>query len=371
MATTVPFADLGAIHEPLLDELRAAFDRVVRASAFNGGPDVEAFETSFAELVGVPHAVGVGSGTAALQLALMAAGVGPGDEVILPPNTFVATAEAVVAAGATPVFADVEPDTALLDPAAAEAAVTDRTAAIAAVHLYGQVADMDRLGKLADERGLFLLEDAAQAVTSTWNDRQAGSLGAAAGFSFYPGKNLGALGEAGAVTTADPGLARRVAQLRSHGESARYVHERGGVNERMDGLQAAFLNVKLPHLADLQRRRTEVVDHYRRLLAGVEGVQWFTTRAEAGHSHHLLVVQVERRDAVLEAMRADGVQAMVHYPTPIHLQPAFGGGAATGRFPVAEAMADRILSLPLFPHMTVEQVERSVAALRAAIGATS
>ncbi|MEY2474816.1 MAG: dTDP-3-amino-3,4,6-trideoxy-alpha-D-glucose transaminase [Actinomycetota bacterium] len=363
----IPFADLGAIHEPMLEDLRAAFDRVVRSSAFNGGPEVEAFETAFAELVGVPHAVGVGSGTAALHLALVAAGIGPGDEVVLPPNTFVATAEAIVAAGATPVFADVEPDTALLDPAAVEAAVTDRTAAIAAVHLYGQVADMDRLGKLAEKRGLFLLEDAAQAVTSTWDGRQAGSLGAAAGFSFYPGKNLGALGEAGAVTTADPGLAKRVAQLRSHGESARYVHELGGVNERMDGLQAAFLNVKLPHLAELQRRRAAVVEQYRRRLAGVDGITWFATRAEAGHSHHLLVVQVDRRDAVLEAMRADGVQAMVHYPTPIHLQPAFAGAQGAGRFPVAEAMAERILSLPLFPHMTVEQVETSVAALRAAV----
>ena len=365
--SSVPFGDLGAMHEPLLDDLRGAFDRVVRNSAFNGGPEVEAFETAFAELVGVPHAVGVGSGTAALHLALVAAGIGPGDEVILPPNTFVATAEAIVAAGATPVFADVEPDTALLDPAAAEAAVTDRTAAIAAVHLYGQVADMDRLGKLADHRGLFLLEDAAQAVTSTWDGRQAGSLGAAAGFSFYPGKNLGALGEAGAVTTADPGLARRVAQLRSHGESARYVHEVGGVNERMDGLQAAFLNVKLPYLAEWQRMRAGVVEHYLRLLSTVDGATCFTTRAQAGHSHHLLVVQVDERDKVLEHMRDAGVQAMVHYPTPIHLQPAFGGADGAGRFPVAEAMADRILSLPLFPHMTGDQVEWTVSVLRTAV----
>ena len=228
----VPFGDLGGMHEPMLEELHAAFDRVVRSSAFNGGPEVEAFEAAFAQLVGVSHAVGVGSGTAALHLALVAAGIGPGDEVIVPTNSFVATAEAVVAAGATPVFADVEPDTALLDPASAEAAVTDRTAAIAAVHLYGQVADMDALEKVAETRGLFLLEDAAQAVTATWDDRPAGSLGAAAGFSFYPGKNLGALGEAGAVTTNDAALARRVAQLRSHGESARYVHEVGGLNER-------------------------------------------------------------------------------------------------------------------------------------------
>lgn len=361
----VPFADLAALHAPLLDELRDAFERVVRSSAFSGGPEVEAFETEFAEVVGTNHAVAVGSGTAALHLTLTAAGIGPGDEVILPPNTFVATAEAIVAAGATPVFADVEEATALLDPAAVEAAVTERTAAVVGVHLFGQTVDMDRLGSVARRHGLFLLEDAAQAVTATWNGRQAGGLGGAGAFSFYPGKNLGALGEAGAVTTDDAELARGVARLRSHGESARYVHEASGFNERMDGLQAAFLRVKLQHLGEAQRRRLAVVDCYRRLLEGVPGVGWFETHPHAGHSRHLMVVQIGDRDRVMDAMRAAGVQVMVHYPTPIHRQPAFT--AVAGSFPVAERLATRILSLPLFPDMTVEQVGRTVDALQLAL----
>ena len=360
----VPFADLWAGHEPILGELREAFERVVAASAFSGGAEVERFEQELATFVGTPHAVGVGSGTAALQLALTAAGIGRGDEVILPPNTFFATAEAIVAAGAAPVFADVDPKTALIDAAGVEAVITERTAAIVAVHLYGQTADMNALGAVAQRHGLFLLEDAAQAITSTWCGRQAGSLGDAAAFSFYPGKNLGALGEAGAVTTRDPAIAARVARLRTHGESAKYVHEEIGVNERMDGLQAAFLSVKLARLESMQRDRVDAVARYLDELAGVTEVETIVTDARAGHSYHLLVVRVPRRDDVLENLRGMGIHAGVHYPTPIHRQPAFASlDAATLTFPHAEALAASVLSLPLFPGMTGVQVERAVRAL--------
>ena len=366
----IPFNDLNALHDPLLPELREAFERVVANSAFSSGPEVAAFERELAARVGSSHAVGVGSGTAALHLALVAAGIGPGDEVVLPPNTFFATAEAVVAAGASPVFADVDPDTALVDPDAVEAVINDRTAALIAVHLYGQPADMDRMGEIARRHGLFLLEDAAQAIGASWRDRPAGSLGDAAAFSFYPGKNLGALGEAGAVTTSDAALAERVVRLRAHGESARYVHEVSGFNERMDGMQGAFLRVKLAHFDDAQRRRLDAVDCYRALLSDVEGVDMLVTAPDATHSYHLLVVRVAERDSVLQSLNDDGVQALIHYPTPIHLQPAFSAAGSRDEFPRAETLADTILSLPLFPGMSRNQVERAVDALQRAVAGT-
>ena len=363
----IPFNDLSVLHRPLLPELREAFERVLTANAFSGGPEVAAFEDELAACVETTHAVGVGSGTAALHLALIAAGVGPGDEVVLPPNTFFATAEAVVAAGATPVFADVDPDTALLDPDAAAAAIGERTAALIAVHLYGQPADMDRLGALARSRRLFLLEDAAQAIGASWTGRGAGSLGDAGAFSFYPGKNLGALGEAGAVTTNDAVIAEGVRRLRTHGESARYVHETSGFNERMDGLQAAFLRVKLAHFAEAQRQRLQAVARYHDLLADVPGVTLLTTAAAAEHSYHLLVVRVPHRDTVLAELHGAGVDALVHYPTPIHLQPAFASTNRRGVFPNAEALAESIISLPLYPGMPDGHVERAVTVLRQAV----
>lgn len=367
----IPFNDLNALHEPLLPELREAFERVVANSTFSSGPEVAGFEQELAERVGSSHAVGVGSGTAALHLTLVAAGIGPGDEVVLPPNTFFATAEAVVAAGATPVFADAHFESALIDPDAVEAALSERTAALIAVHLYGQPADMDRLGEIAGRHGLFLVEDAAQAIGASWGIRPVGSLGDAAAFSFYPGKNLGALGEAGAVTTSDAAIAERVAQLRTHGESARYVHEASGFNERMDGLQAAFLRVKLAHFDDAQRRRLDAVHCYRALLSDVEGVDMLVTASDATHSYHLLVVRVLERNAVLQSLNDDGVQALIHYPTPIHLQPAFAATGSRGQFPRAEALAEQILSLPLFPGMSTAQIERAVEALQSALARTA
>jgi len=369
-APDVPLVDLLPMHQALLPELRAAFERVVASSAFVAGEEVRRFESALAEYVNGLRAVAVGSGTAALHLTLLAAGVGPGDEVILPPNTFFATAEAVMAAGATPVFADVDPNTALIDPAAVDAAITSRTAAIIAVHLYGQPADMEALGRIADRYSLFLLEDAAQAIGATWNGEPAGSLGHAAAFSFYPAKNLGALGEAGAVTTTDGDLADRVALLRAHGEAAKNVHVRFGFNERLDGLQAAFLLAKLPYLEQAQKRRLEAVIRYRELLDTLEGVTLLRTDRRAGHVYHLLVVRVPRRDRVFGALKAKGIEVGIHYPTPIHLQPACQPLSRRGPFPHAEHLAATILSLPLFPEISTSQIERSVECLADALRRT-
>lgn len=363
----VPFVDLGVVHRPVLDELHRAFERVLTSSTFMAGREVEAFEAALAERVGVTSCVLLGSGTAALHLALLAAGVGAGDEVILPPNTFFATAEAVAAVGARPVFADVDPATAQIDPDAVAAAVTDRTAAIIGVDLYGHPAPMTQLQRIADAHGLLLLEDAAQAIGATLDDRPAGSLGAAAGFSFYPGKNLGALGEAGAVTTDDQTLAQRIRELRSHGERAKHVHVAWGFNERPDELQAAFLNVKLAQLDEAQRLRDEAVARYTELLAAVPSASMLRTASGVRHVHHLMVVTVPDRDRVLQQLRADGVAAAVHYPTPIHLQPVFEGGWKRGQLPHAERLADSILSLPLFAGITDQQVERSVNTLAQAL----
>lgn len=356
-ATAVPFVDFGAVHATMADDLRAAFERVLASGTFVGGDEVARFEHQLAAHLGVRHAVGVGSGTAALQLALVAAGIGPGDEVVIPANTFFATAEAVVAAGASPVLADVDEDTALLDADAAAAAITRRTAAIVMVHLYGQPADARRLAPLARARGLFVLEDAAQALGSALDGRPAGTLADAAAFSFYPSKNLGALGEAGAVTTDDTTLAKRIELLRSHGEGPRYVHRVAGLNERLDALQAAFLSVKLAHLEEDQAARDAAAGRYHGRLADLGPVRLLRETAGARHVHHLLVVRVPQRDRVLGSLRRGGIMAQVHYPAPIHLQPACPHLGRPGQFPVAERLAASVLSLPLFPRMTTAQVD--------------
>ncbi|MDP8970197.1 MAG: DegT/DnrJ/EryC1/StrS family aminotransferase [Actinomycetota bacterium] len=363
----IPLVDLEVVHRPMADDLRAAFERVLRSSSFVGGVEVDRFEAALADLVGVPHAIGLASGTAALHLTLLAAGVGPGEEVVVPAHTFFATAEAVMATGAAPVLADAEVATGLLDAEAVEDALSPRTVAVAAVHLYGQPVDADRFGALARRHGLFLLEDAAQAIGAAWRNRPAGSLGDAAGFSFYPGKNLGALGDGGAVTTADADLARTVRLLRSHGEEREGVHVVAGFCERLDELQAAFLVAKLAHLPAAQAARRRAVDLYRRRLAGLHRVQVLETAAGARHAHHLLVVRVPRRDVVLASLRAAGVGASVHYRTPIHLQPAGRHLGDRGQFPAAEALADSVLSLPLYPGMSEALVDRCVDALASAV----
>jgi len=366
-ARSVPLVDMHQVNGPVYAALRSAFERVLASSAFTGGPEVTHFESMLAAYVGTEQAIGVSSGTAALQLTLEAAGIGDGDEVIIPPNTYFATAEAVIAARAKVVFADVDPNTALIDPAAIEAALTPRTAAIIPVHLFGQCADMDAICEIAGRNGIFVLEDACQAIGAGWDGRRAGSLGDAGAFSFYPSKNLGALGDAGAVTTSRTDLAERIRLLRDHGQAQKYRHVLSGYNHRMDGLQAAFLAAKLPGLDAAQASRDRAATRYRELLARVEGVRTLSVSPRARHVYHLMVVLTDRRDGVLAALNDRGIMASIHYPIPIHLEPAWGEEHGPGFLPHAEALAAHMLSLPIFPGMTDKQVEQCVDALAEAV----
>jgi dTDP-4-amino-4,6-dideoxygalactose transaminase len=364
----IPFVDLKAQGTELLEEFDAAFHSVVGRAAYTLGPEVAGFESAFAALCGCTRAVGVSSGTDALKLAYLAAGVCPGDEVVLPVNTFIATAEAVSHIGATPVFVDCLPETANIDPAKIEAACTERTRAIVPVHLYGQPADMDPILSLAAGRGIVVIEDACQAHGATYRDRPTGSMGAAAAFSFYPGKNLGALGDGGAVVTNDPRVADEVVLLRNHGQSDKYTHAVVGYCDRLHNLQAAFLSVKLPHLAAANEARREAAEHYDRLFASVPGVRPIGSRDDVEHVHHLYVVEVDDRDAARAALDAAEIESGIHYPVPLHLTPAYRGlGYSAGDFPVAERMAGRILSLPMHPYLTSEQIEYVAEVLASAV----
>jgi len=352
----VPFVDLRRQGAELFEEFDAAFRSVVERAAYTLGPEVAGFESAFAELCGCTRAVGVSSGTDALKLAYLAAGVGPGDEVVMPVNTFIATAEAVSHVGATPVFVDCLAGTANIDPSRIADACTDKTRAIVPVHLYGQPADMDPILALAADRGIAVIEDACQAHGATYRGRPAGSMGVAAAFSFYPGKNLGALGDGGAVTTNDPGIADRVALLRNHGQSDKYTHAVVGYCDRLHNLQAAFLSVKLPRLAEANASRRRAAERYDELLGAIAGVDPVGCRDDVEHVHHLYVVEVEDRDAVRSALDAAGIESGIHYPVPLHLTPAYRDlGYGVGDFPVAERMAGRILSLPMHPYLTDEQ----------------
>jgi dTDP-4-amino-4,6-dideoxygalactose transaminase len=360
---TVPFMDLTRQHEPLMDDFRAAFERVVGASAFILGEEVERFERRFAEFCGVRHCIGVGSGTAALILMLQAAGVGPGDEVIVPAHTFIATALAVRHAGAVPVCVEVEAGTGLIDPAAAAAAVTSRTAAILAVHLYGQACAMDALRALATRHGLLLLEDAAQAQGATLSGRRAGALGTAGAFSFYPSKNLGALGDAGAITTDDDGIAERARKLRDLGRLRGPIHELAGYNERLDGMQAALLSVKLDHLTGWNDARRRHADAYRE---GLQDVELVHERAESPSIYHLFPIRVADRDGLAGALAGYGVASGVHYARSLADQPALPElhGADV---PVARDWARRELSLPLFPELRDDEIEAVVNAVKSGL----
>lgn len=355
--SAIAFLDLSSMHRELEAELDEAWRRVSRSGAFIGGEFVERFEQEWAEYCGARYCVGVANGTAALQLSLAALGVGCGDEVIVPANTFFATAEAVVAVGATPVFVDVSPSTLLVTAAGVRAAITPRTAAVLPVHLYGQPVDMDAVNGVAAAAGIAVVEDAAQAHGATWRGRHAGNLSRAGCFSFYPGKNLGAFGDAGAVVTDDRALAERIRMLSNHGRShdAHHRHEQVGNNHRLDGLQAAILSVKLRRLDAWNVGRRRVAEWYETLLAGlpVEPVQ---TAAAARSSHHLAVVRSPHRDELRKRLAVEGIATGVHYPVPCHRQPAF---AATDppSLPVAERAADSVLSLPMHPHLAKADVE--------------
>jgi dTDP-4-amino-4,6-dideoxygalactose transaminase len=361
----VPFLNLRAQHDPIRAELLAAINEVIDSSAFAGGPYVARFEEDFAAFCRVPHAIGVGNGTDALWLPLLAQGIGPGDEVITVPNSFMATAEAISYCGATPVFVDVDERTYTMDPARIEAAITPRTKAIIPVHLYGQMADMDPIMAIAARHKLFVLEDACQAHGAEYKGRRAGSIGHAAAFSMYPGKNLGALGEAGAVTTSDAALAERIKCLREHGQQKKYHHSLIGWNARMDGMQAAMLRIKLRRLAEGNAARRAHAKHYDQLLAGVAGVQAPHNAPDRTHVYHVYVVRVAERDRVLAALAERGVACGVHYPKPIHLQPAYAAlDLGPGSFPIVERHADELLSLPMFPELTAEQIEIVVRELK-------
>lgn len=366
-AIGVPFVDLAAQQAEIAAEIEPLVLDALRTGSFIGGPAVAAFEQGYAAMAGTRHCVGVGNGTDALELALRAVGVGSGDEVIVPVNTFIATAEAVTLVGATPVFVDVDPVHLLIDPAAVEAAVTTRTRAIMPVHLYGQVAPVEQLEPIAVAAGAVIIEDAAQSQGATRFGRRAGSLGTIAGTSFYPGKNLGAAGDAGAVTTDDEQLADRVRLFGAHGSRVKYEHEIAGTNSRLDTIQAIVLSAKLARLEGWNRMRRAAADRYAQLLAGTAvGVP--TSLPGNVDVWHLYVVRVPDRARAIAALADAGIGTGIHYPTPLHQTDAYASlGYAPGAFPVAERAAAEILSLPMFPHLTAAQQERVVDVLRTAV----
>ena len=362
----IPYADLRRQYRAIKPEIDEAVLRVLDSTQFILGDEVVAFEREFAAYCGTADAIGVNSGTSALHLALLAAGIGPGDEVITVPFTFVATAAAIVYTGATPVFVDIDRETFTMAPGAIEQVITPRTKAIMPVHLYGHAADMDPILEIAHRRGLVVIEDAAQAHGARYKGRPCGSIGAMAAFSFYPGKNLGAYGEGGAVVTSDPALATKIRVMRSWGEERRYEHSVKGFNYRMDGIQGAILRVKLRHLdAWTAARRARAAD-YARAFAGT-GIATPVERPGCRHVYHVYAVRLSQRDSTRAALQAADIQTGVHYPIPIHLQPAHADlGYGPGDFPVSEEAAAQVLSLPMFPEMTVEQAEQVAAAVLAA-----
>ncbi|MHB9009959.1 MAG: DegT/DnrJ/EryC1/StrS family aminotransferase [Limisphaerales bacterium] len=365
----VPFLDLAAQHESLRPEIHEAIDRVMRSSAFAGGPEVARFEEEFAAYCETRFAVGVGSGTEALWLSLLALGIGAGDEVITVPGTFLATAEAITWCGARPVFIDLDEQTQTMDPALLEAAITRRTRAIIPVHLFGQPADMDPIRVLAKKHGLRVIEDACQAHGARYRGRPAGSLGDCGCFSFYPGKNLGAMGEAGAVVTDNADLRQKLQVLRDHGQSRKYHHEKVGWNGRMDGIQAAVLRIKLRRLEGWNTARRSHAHRYRRQLAGLPGISLPEEAAYAHHVYHLYAVQLSDRDPILQSLTERGIACGIHYPVPVHLQPAYRSlEYPAGSFPVAEDCARRYLSLPMFPELTEDQVDTVSHALKECVG---
>jgi dTDP-4-amino-4,6-dideoxygalactose transaminase len=366
----IPLVDLQAAHQEVAGEVRAGFDRVLAATAFVGGAEVGEFEREFAAFSGTRHCVGVGNGTDALEFALRAADLPPGSGVILPANTFVATAEAVLRAGLRPVLVDVDEEYLLIDPApAAAASYAGGISAVVPVHLFGQLAPMKEIADMAAERDLLVVEDAAQSQGATHNGRPSGSWGRLAGTSFYPGKNLGAYGDAGAVLTDSDELAQRVRLLGNHGSARKYEHDTLGFNSRLDTLQAVVLRAKLTRLAGWNSNRRAAAARYDDLLAGLPGLRLPGTLPGNEHVWHLYVVRVPDRDRVLRGLNEAGIGAGIHYPVPVHLQPAFRSlGYGPGDFPVAERAGREILSLPLYPQITLEQQERVAEVLAEVLG---
>jgi dTDP-4-amino-4,6-dideoxygalactose transaminase len=361
----VPFLDLGAQVRSIRPEIDQAIAKILDTTQFVLGDEVAAFEKEFAAAHGAQQGIAVNSGTSALHVALLAAGVGPGDEVITVTHTFVATVAAVRYTGATPVFVDVDPVTFTMDPAKVEAAIGPRTKAILPVHLYGQPADMDPILAIARKRGLVVIEDAAQAHLARYKGRSVGSMGDLACFSFYPGKNLGAYGEGGIVLTSNEGFAKTMRMLRDWGQDRKYHHVLAGYNYRMEGLQGAILRVKLRHLERWTEARRAHAARYRELLEGA-GVGIPVEAPERRHVWHVYAVRTNDREAMMKALGEQGIQTGIHYPVPVHLQPAYADPRwGKGSFPISERAADEVMSLPMYPEMTEDHLQAVSRALRA------
>jgi dTDP-4-amino-4,6-dideoxygalactose transaminase len=364
----IPFVDLKAQYQSIKEEVNGAIQGVLDSCQFTLGSEVVAFEKEFAEYSGSVHGMGVNTGTSALHLALLAAGVGRGDEVITVPFTFVATVSAIDYTGATAVFVDIDPVTFTMDPKQVEAAITPRTKAIIPVHLYGQSADMDPILAIAKKHGLVVIEDAAQAHGAEYKGRRCGSMGDMGCFSFYPGKNLGAAGEGGMVVTANPEFARTIRMLRDWGAEKKYHHVLKGYNFRLEGIQGAVLRVKLRHLEKWTEARRAAAKRYDHLLIG-SGVSLPKQMDYARHVYHIYAVRTTDRAAMQDALNAQGVQTGIHYPFPVHLLPAFADlGYTAGQFPHAERAANEVLSLPVFPELTEAQSVAVSQAVREAVG---
>jgi dTDP-4-amino-4,6-dideoxygalactose transaminase len=363
----VPYLDLKAQYQSIKPEIDAAIARVLDSCQFVLGAEVAGFEQEFAAYSGTAECIALNSGTSALHLALLAAGVGPGDEVITVPFTFVASVAAVTYTGARPVLVDIDPRSFTLDPSTIEAAITPRTKAILPVHLYGQPADMDPIMEIARRHGLVVIEDAAQAHGAKYKGRPVGSIGDMACFSFYPGKNLGAYGEGGAVTTSNPEYAHTVRMLRDWGQDRKYHHVLRGFNYRMEGFQGAILRVKLRHLERWTEARRAVVQQYNDLLAD-SGVETPAEMPWARHVYHVYTLRSDDRDGLQAALQADGIQTGIHYPVPVHLQPAYADlGYGRGAFPGSEAAAEQVLSLPLYPELSSQAIAEVAGAVKKAV----
>jgi dTDP-4-amino-4,6-dideoxygalactose transaminase len=366
----IPLVDIKAQYQSIKPEMDAAIGRVLETGAFALGPAVADFEKQFAPYCGAAFAVGVNTGTSALHLALLALGIGPGDEVVAPAMTFIATVSAIDYTGAKPVLVDVEPGTCTMDPSKIEAAITPRTKAILPVHLYGQCADMDPILEIARKHGLPVIEDAAQAHGAEYKGRRAGSMGGMGCFSFYPGKNLGAAGEGGAVVTSDPALDKKIRMLRDWGTETRYHHDLKGFNYRMEGIQGAVLGVKMRYIEEWTEKRRAVARLYRDRLANFPNVRLPMEAADRRHVYHVFAVFVDNRDEVAKHMQEAGIGVGIHYPIPVHLQKCFAElGYQRGDFPVAEQIAAEEMSLPIFPELIPAQVNKVVHSLEVAIHA--
>lgn len=362
--------DLNRQIAQIRDEINAAIESVIDHTAFIGGTHVQSFEKTFAEYCETSHCIGVGNGTDALTLIFQALDIGPGDEVVTTPMSFIATSEALLVLGIKPVFADIEPTTYNLDPAMAKAQISSSTKALLPVHLYGQPASLTDLGKIARAHDIKLIEDAAQAHGSRFDAKRIGSIGDAAAFSFYPGKNLGAFGDGGAVTTNNTELANKIRMLADHGRTTKYEHQLVGVNSRLDGLQAAVLSIKLKYLDDWNARRMHWAARYLEALAEVRDIQLPQLGADRTHVYHQFVLQVPERDAFIAALAQAGVATGIHYPIPLHLQPAFAHlGYQRGEFPVTEQLANRCVSLPMYAELTESEVDTVIATVRQFYGA--